>query len=89
MRAGDGRAATGDSSRANALGFALCAMLVALGFPAAAQQPAKIAKIGWPGARPVSREDPTSGHERFRRVLRDLGYVEGKNIAFELSIHCG
>jgi ABC-type uncharacterized transport system substrate-binding protein len=84
MKTGNRHAATGNSKRAKVIGFALCAMLVALSFSAAAQQPAKIAKIGWLGARPVSREDPTSGHERFRRMFRDLGYIEGKNFAFEL-----
>ena len=50
-------------------------------FPAEAQQQAKIPKIGWLGARPASV--PGAGHEVFRRELRELGYVEGKNIAFE------
>ena len=60
--------------------FALCAMLIALGFPAEAQQEAKVPKIGWLGVRP---DDLTTSVELFRRELRALGYVEGKNIAFE------
>ena len=34
------------------------------------------------GSQPVSAA-PATGHELFRRELRELGYVEGKNIAFE------
>ena len=46
---------------------------------AEAQQPAKIPKIGWLSARRALN----SGQEIIVRMLRDLGYVEGKNIAFE------
>jgi putative ABC transport system substrate-binding protein len=60
----------------------LCAMLLAPCFNAYAQQQAKVAKIGWFRARPAS-SSPASAHDVIRRVLRDLGYVEGKNIAFE------
>src|SRR6266568_3679476 len=62
--------------------LALGAMLVALSFPAEAQQPKKIAKIGYlfPGTR------STTAHliEAFRQGLRDLGYVEGKTFVLEL-----
>jgi hypothetical protein len=44
-----------------------------------AQQPTKIYKVGWLGARSPSA--PT--REVFRREIRALGYDEGKNIAFE------
>ena len=47
---------------------------------AEAQQQAKIPKIGWLGTRPTTS---AGGQEAIRRMLRDLGYVEGKNIAFE------
>src|SRR6266540_4220815 len=57
----------------------LCAMLLALCSSAQAQQPTKISKIGELRARPGSR--PRS--ELFLRFLRELGYVEGKDIAFE------
>jgi putative ABC transport system substrate-binding protein len=46
---------------------------------AQAQQPAKIPKIGFLGAGSSSRP----WHESFQREFRKLGYVEGKNIAFE------
>jgi putative tryptophan/tyrosine transport system substrate-binding protein len=48
---------------------------------AEAQQPAKVAKIGWLGFSSASGQSP--GAEVFRREFRALGYVEGKNIAFE------
>jgi putative tryptophan/tyrosine transport system substrate-binding protein len=60
-------------------GFALSTLLLALCFPAQAQQQAKVHKFGWLGARPSS----AGGQEIIPRMLRDLGYVEGKNIAFE------
>src|SRR5947209_6976394 len=52
--------------------------LVVCGAWAEAQQQAKIPKIGFLGARPA----PASGQELWRE-LRQLGYVEGKNIAIE------
>jgi ABC-type uncharacterized transport system substrate-binding protein len=55
-------------------------MLLAPCLPTEAQQPAKLPKIGWLAARPSA---PTAGYEVFRRVFRDLRYIEGKNIAFE------
>ena len=59
--------------------LALSAMLLGLSFPAEAQPQAKVSKIGWLSARPASN----SGQEVIVRMLRDLGYVESKNIAFE------
>ena len=63
------------------VGAALGAMLFALCPSANAQQQAKVAKIGSLGFRSASGQAP--GTEVFRRELRALGYVEGKNIAFE------
>jgi putative ABC transport system substrate-binding protein len=61
--------------------LALCALLFALCVPAQAQQPAKITRIGFLGAASLSA---TSARiEAFRYGLRELGYVEGKNIAIE------
>ena len=48
---------------------------------AQAQQPARVPKIGWLISTSASRL--SSGREAFRRELRALGYIEGKNIAFE------
>lgn len=60
-------------------------VLLAFSFPAESQQQAKVPKIGWLGARSASAPggSPGSGAELFRQELRALGYVEGKNIAFE------
>jgi putative ABC transport system substrate-binding protein len=63
------------------VGIAVGALLFALGLPADAQQQAKIPKIGALRAQPAS--SPASSHELFLRTFRELGYVEGKNIAFE------
>ena len=49
---------------------------------AEAQQQAKVAKIGWlQTRRPTPGAD--SGSEVIRRELREFGYVEAKNLAFE------
>jgi putative ABC transport system substrate-binding protein len=62
------------------IGFALSAMLLALSVPVEAQQQSKVAKIGWLG---IGSASSVSRYEEFRRVLRELGYFEGKNINFE------
>src|SRR5258705_1173657 len=59
---------------------ALGPLLFALCVPTEAQQQAKVSKIGWLSARPASNN---SRQEVIVRMLRDLGYVGGKNIAFE------
>jgi putative tryptophan/tyrosine transport system substrate-binding protein len=58
----------------------LSALLFALCFCAEAQpQQARVAKIGWLAIRPAS----AGRQEEIRRMLREIGYVEGKNMAFE------
>jgi putative tryptophan/tyrosine transport system substrate-binding protein len=59
--------------------FGVVAMLLWLSFSAAAQQPAKIPRIGYVS---VSGDPQTPGQyvEAFRQGLQDLGYIEGKNI---------
>ena len=61
--------------------FALWAMLFALCFPAEAQQPKKVPRIGF--LTGVSSPTNSARHEAFRQGLRELGYVEGKNIVIE------
>ena len=59
----------------------LYAMLSALCFSAPAQQPTKIPRIGF-----LSASSPaalSARIEAFRQGLRELGYVEGKNIVIE------
>jgi putative ABC transport system substrate-binding protein len=61
--------------------FLVGALLFALCSSAQAQQNAKVAKIGWLGARPAATA--TEQRAFLWRELRALGYVEGKNIVFE------
>jgi ABC-type uncharacterized transport system substrate-binding protein len=62
-------------------GFALAALFFGLSFPAEAQQPKKIPRIGYLSAFDAATESARS--EAIRRALRELGYVEGQNIATE------
>ncbi|MBI2179382.1 MAG: ABC transporter substrate-binding protein, partial [Deltaproteobacteria bacterium] len=60
---------------------AFCSVLLALPFPARAQQPKKVPLLGY-----LSSFDPASESARaegIRLALRELGYVEGQNIAIE------
>jgi putative ABC transport system substrate-binding protein len=66
----------------NIFGFTLCAMLFALCLPVQAQQPTKVPRIGYVSAR-AAVSLPRSSSEGFRQGLRDLGYIEGKNIVVE------
>jgi putative ABC transport system substrate-binding protein len=59
----------------------LCVMLFAVCLPAQAQQPTKIPHIGFQLDAPAS--SATARIEAFRQGLRELGYVEGKNIVIE------
>ena len=61
--------------------LALCAMLFALCFSAAAQQPKNVPRIGY-----LSSTDPatdSSRAEAIRLALRERGYIEGQNIDTE------
>ena len=58
-----------------------CSMLLALPFSAQAQQSKKIARIGFLSATSASSQSLRV--EAFRQGLRELGYVEGKNIVIE------
>src|SRR5262245_21927874 len=57
----------------------LGALLIVLYVPAEGQQPAKLHKIGWLFARPTT----DYGRDLTLQALRELGYVEGKNITSE------
>jgi ABC-type uncharacterized transport system substrate-binding protein len=59
--------------------FLISLFVFALSTLAEAQQQAKVPKVGWLGVRPAS----AGRQETIRRMLGELGYVEGKNIAFE------
>ena len=61
--------------------FALCVLLFGIWETSGAQQQTRIARVGvLVAGRPPSRPSL----EGFRQGLRDLGYVEGKNIHLEL-----
>jgi ABC-type uncharacterized transport system substrate-binding protein len=61
--------------------LALGALLFALSFPADAQQPKKVSRIGYLSAFKPAIESSRS--EAIRLALRELGYIEGQNIAVE------
>ena len=61
--------------------FALCALLLALGFPAEAQQTNKVYRVGYIAPRSVSIN--------FREGLRELGYIEGQNLSIEARLSKG
>ena len=59
----------------------LSAMLFALAFSVDAQQPTKVPRIGY--LTNTSLSGNSARTEAFRQGLRELGYVEGKNIVIE------
>jgi putative ABC transport system substrate-binding protein len=61
--------------------LALCALLFAHSFPAHAQQPKKIPRIGYLSNTDPARESARA--EAIRLALRARGYIEGQNIASE------
>jgi hypothetical protein len=67
--------------RTKTFGFAPIAMLFALSFPAEAQQPAKVPRIGFLSA--TSSSTVSARLEAFRQGLHELGYTEGKNRVIE------
>jgi putative ABC transport system substrate-binding protein len=56
-------------------------LLIALGVPATAQQPGKIARVGFLTGASLSPQ--FARNEAFRQGLRELGYIEGKNLVIE------
>jgi putative ABC transport system substrate-binding protein len=81
MKIGMRREATGNSKNSKLFGVALYAMFFALSFPAEAQQPTKVPRIGYLGV--TSPSAVAARTEAFLQGLRELGYVEGKNIVIE------
>src|SRR5262245_56284688 len=60
---------------------ALGAILFALCFSAEAQQPKKVSRLGYLSNTDAATD--ASRAERIRLALRELGYIEGQNIAIE------
>jgi putative tryptophan/tyrosine transport system substrate-binding protein len=61
--------------------FALSAMLLTPCFSVQAQQPKKVARIGY--LSPRDRASESTRSEPIRLALRELGYIEGQNITIE------
>jgi len=59
---------------------AVAAMLVTLPFASQAQPAARVYRIGFLGAASASAPVSARRVEAFRRGLRELGYIEGKNV---------
>jgi putative ABC transport system substrate-binding protein len=76
----------GDNTRAKLISgtifaWLLTTVLLTTASPAAAQQPKKVARIGY-----LSITDPASESTRFeaiRLALRERGHIEGQNISIE------
>jgi putative ABC transport system substrate-binding protein len=62
-------------------------VLLAVAVIATAQQPTKIPRIGYLGG--ISPSSNPARIEAFRQGLRELGYIEGKNIVIEWRHHEG
>jgi len=61
------------------ISVAVCALLLALGFSAEAQQAKRVPRIGYV----MGRSGPMEFDHAFQREMRELGYVEGQNIIIE------
>ena len=81
MKLGNRQQATGSSRKSKVIGFTLGILLLALSFPAAAQQPARIHRIGILITGCASLN--SARIDALRQRLRELGYVEGKTIVIE------
>jgi ABC-type uncharacterized transport system substrate-binding protein len=80
MRTGMRHEATGNSKK-KCFGLALCALLHALYISAEAQQPKKVFRIGYLSITDAATDSPRA--EGLRLALRELGFIEGQNIAIE------
>jgi putative tryptophan/tyrosine transport system substrate-binding protein len=67
--------------RRGVIQFGLVIMLSSLSFPIEAQQPKRVSRIGYLSAQDPARA--SAGSEAIRLALRELGYIEGENIAIE------
>ena len=67
--------------KAGVLSILFAVVLLAVAVIANAQQPTKVPRIGYLGG--VSLSANTARHDAFRQGLRELHYVEGKNIVID------
>ena len=73
--------ALGNSKRIKLFDLVLCVLLFALFHPAGAQEPKKVSRIGYLSSSNPATESARA--EAIRLALRNLGYIEGQNIAIE------
>jgi putative tryptophan/tyrosine transport system substrate-binding protein len=81
MKIGSRQQALGNSKELKLIVFTVCALFFALCSFAKAQQSTKIPRIGYLAGPSLSSMSART--EAFRQGLRELGYVEGKNIVIE------
>src|SRR5215510_11412453 len=81
MKQGTRQQPRGNSKKVPICSIALGALLYALCSSAEAQQAMKMPRIGFLSA--TSSSTTAARVEAFRQGLRELGYVEGENIAIE------
>lgn len=55
----------------------------ALPLIAVAQQPSKVSRVGWVSVAGPEEGETSAFFDEFRRGLRDLGYIEGRNLSIE------
>ena len=67
--------------KARALSILFLVLLLAVAVIAEAQQPKKVSQIGYLSVSDAATESTRS--EAIRLALRELGYIEGQNIAIE------
>jgi putative ABC transport system substrate-binding protein len=67
--------------RKTVIGFTLSTLLFALSYSASAQPPKKVHRIGYLSSVDAARD--FARYEGIRLALRDLGYIDGQNIAIE------
>jgi putative tryptophan/tyrosine transport system substrate-binding protein len=67
--------------KAGVLSILFVVVLLAVAVIAGAQQPKKVPRIGYLSSTDPARESTRA--EAIRLALRDLGYIEGQNIAIE------
>ena len=67
-------------AKRNLLGIVICVLLATFCSSAKSQQRTKVHRIGYLGG---SSNATTSNVHVFRQALRELGYIEGKNISLE------
>jgi putative tryptophan/tyrosine transport system substrate-binding protein len=73
----------------SAMFFALVLALTLGGAAAQAQQQAKIPRIGYVTGSVGTAANPDPTTQAFRQRLKELGYIEGKNIALDFRLTAG